>query len=448
LSSSVAALGVGPRDAPARQQTLADTVAWSVGLLDAGEREALARSSVFAGAFPLEAAETICGVELTSIAGLVDASLLQRTATGAESRFSMLETIREHAAALLNAAGNRLAVEQAHGDYYATIAESTPLKGSAEAPGLHRLDAEIDDLRTAHDRAVERGDDTTALRIATALNHYWYCRGLFREGRDRLVGPLDRGGDDPGLRAQALCALAGMHYLLGDDDLAYSAAGDGIALGRVSDRPEAVVGCHTVRGLIGVRRRDYAAARAEIEQSAAVGAAHGLRADAIVANTNLAEIALAAGDIEEARRRWEHTIEMNRTSGEGHDTFALLGLGEVARRQRRYDDAAGLFQAARQLAERLGAPHNIVMAVLGEASVASERGDAEEAGHLLGRVSAMATSTTGELHGIDADTYRESAAAVVAVVGTERFAELLQAGRTAYQTSVSAMTMPTEGSRR
>jgi predicted ATPase len=61
LRSRLTLLTGGPRDLPARQQTLRNTIDWSYALLDAALQTLFARLAVFAGGCSLEAAEAVCG---------------------------------------------------------------------------------------------------------------------------------------------------------------------------------------------------------------------------------------------------------------------------------------------------------------------------------------------------------------------------------------------------
>ena len=82
LTRSLSLLTGGARDAPARQRTLRDAIAWSYDLLEPQEQVLFRHLAVFVGGCTLEAAETVAGPDvgdvLTGIAALVDASLLRQ----------------------------------------------------------------------------------------------------------------------------------------------------------------------------------------------------------------------------------------------------------------------------------------------------------------------------------------------------------------------------------
>src|SRR6202035_5817581 len=61
LEKSLAALGSGTRDAPARQHTLRGAILWSYDMLAAGARRLLPRVSVFGRGGNLEHLEPVCG---------------------------------------------------------------------------------------------------------------------------------------------------------------------------------------------------------------------------------------------------------------------------------------------------------------------------------------------------------------------------------------------------
>jgi predicted ATPase len=137
----------GARDAPTRQQTLRDTIAWSYDLLDEPERTLFRRLAVFSGGCMLEAAEAICNPPrepsrvdaasvleerfpeinvLQALVSLVDKNLMDQ-ADGLDSapRFRMLETIRAFASEQLVASGEEAMVRREHATYYLSLVEAT-----------------------------------------------------------------------------------------------------------------------------------------------------------------------------------------------------------------------------------------------------------------------------------------------------------------------------------
>ena len=220
-------LGHGPRDAPDRQRTLRATIDWSHRLLNAREAEAFGRFAVFAGGATTEAAEAVTGADLDALQGLVDKQLLQRRHdAGPGPRLSMLETVREYASEQLDADPDAAQVRERHCRHYLALAERAEpeLLTRGEPVWLPRLDAEVENFRTALDWSLRHGNPTQGLRLAGLLTRYWEIRNRNAEGLDWIDAALEATGHDATAsdRARARWAQA---YLMSDLGAAYDADG-------------------------------------------------------------------------------------------------------------------------------------------------------------------------------------------------------------------------------
>jgi predicted ATPase len=139
-TASLRLLVGGPRNLPARQQTLRDAIAWSYNLLTPQEQRLFRWLAVFEDGFTLEAAAEVCGIDGEDplavddrVASLLDKSLIRRMerAEGG-ARLGMLETIREYAQEELEAHGETTAARRRHALYYAKWAAAV-LPQAAEA---------------------------------------------------------------------------------------------------------------------------------------------------------------------------------------------------------------------------------------------------------------------------------------------------------------------------
>ena len=213
LHDGLEVLGIGARDAPARQRTLTATLEWSYGLLAPDERAALAGLAVFAGGGTLAAAQAVTGASLDVLEALVDKNLVvHRSVPGRPGRFLLLETVRDFARERLAERPDAARLSDRHLEHYLALAERAApelLRSDAEA-FVDELELEVDNLRAALTWALEQGAAEPALRLATAMRPYWMVRETQREAarwlRAALALPAD--GVPVAVRAAALAALA------------------------------------------------------------------------------------------------------------------------------------------------------------------------------------------------------------------------------------------------
>ncbi len=231
----------GPRDLPARQHTLRDTIAWSYELLSKGEQQLFRLLSAFVGGCTLEAVEAVYGAlggekvpVLDGVTSLLDKHLLRQTQQ--ESRVQgdrhllMLETIREYGLERLAACGEMEEASRVHAAYFLRLAQEAEahLFGAEQERWFARLEQEYDNLRMALSWGIEQagGDEgeqkrEIALRLAGALVRFWAVRGPLSEGFAWLERALADTESAPApTRIRALSGASWLAFFLGDGERA------------------------------------------------------------------------------------------------------------------------------------------------------------------------------------------------------------------------------------
>src|SRR5262249_35033857 len=159
-----------------------------------------ARLSVFRGGWTLEAAEAVCEEPLTldCLAQLQECSLVLAEAGSPETRYRMLETVREYAETRLT--GEQQAeLSRRHLRYFAHQAEQAEAEwadeGRAGTARSEQLTRERDNLRAALAWGLgEEGETEIGVRLAAAMWAFWPSHGHLQEGRQWLDHALRRAG--------------------------------------------------------------------------------------------------------------------------------------------------------------------------------------------------------------------------------------------------------------
>ena len=173
LERSFAVLGAGRRGTLPHHQTLRATIDWSYQLLAEPEQRLLARLAVFAGGCTLQAAETVCGGDgidpdtvFELLASLVARSLVVTEEHGPETRYRLLETIRQYGEERLTETGETDRWQARHADYYVDVLKQIRHHDRREEVfWAVRLSAEQDNLLAAWSWAIDTHKIDTAFSI-------------------------------------------------------------------------------------------------------------------------------------------------------------------------------------------------------------------------------------------------------------------------------------------
>jgi len=408
LSDAFKLLVAGSRTALPRHRTLRGTMDWSYALLSDREQLLLRRLAVFRGGFTLDAAEAICAGAsigpdevLDSVTTLVDKSLVNLAARGGEARYTLLDTVRQYAGELLSAA-EQVELRERHAGFYLALAEQAAprLFGGAADPALiARLAAETGNFRAVANWALEDPHRTEmSLRLGTALHWFWFARGRFEEGRDRLSHAL--GIDSPappGVRGWALIALGHVHLWQGNpaaslprmqealvllqdvadpEGLAYALNGIGAAIALSGDPVRCVQYLEAAipiaeklrnqvllaiilyyHGRAAQDRGEFSLARASFERATAIGRSAGNRPTIAHPLSMEGRLALAEGRIEDAARALGESIQIHGETDDGWGVVqSLEAIAGVAAAQKQHRDAALLLGASDTLRAAMRTP--------------------------------------------------------------------------------------------
>jgi len=405
LGSRLELLRGGPRDMPARHQTLRHAIAWSYDLLSPAEQTFFQRLAIFVGGCSLEAVEVICNTAddadqlaldaLDGLTALIDQSLLRQEPTkeGAP-RFVMFETIREFALERLQASDDWEATRRRHADFFLALAEKAEpeLTGPKQILWLNTLAQEHDNLRSVFSWIEETGQADYGLRLGAAIWRFWIVRGHKQEGRERLAALLALPGAAKPTRerARVLNAVGTIMHELGDYSTARQRLDESLKIWREFDDKKGMATVINNLGWIAVQLGELVSANELSEESLTLHAELGDKRGMAVAFNNLAAVAYTQAEFELARSLQKQSLSLRQEIGDERGVAfatAMLGWFEVV--QGNYEKAAALLESARRKLRELGDNMLMGFTVWVLTQMALAQGDYDRAAKLMEEGAAM-----------------------------------------------------------
>jgi predicted ATPase len=420
----------GGRDADPRQQTLRATIEWSYDLLSAEEQELFRRLAVFAGGCTLESAEEVAEADLDVLQSLVDKSLVRHS----DQRFWLLETIREYAGERLEGSGEAEEVRRTHAKHLLRLAEEAArhLDNPPEQQRwLERLDAELDNVRSALAWSSDGGSSDVGLRLAASLREFWFVRGYYSEGLRWLDSLLARGvAGEPRFRLEALLAASDLASKV--DELALGRRYAEEALTRARDAEDTVA---VARSLFFLGTDARLAGNAERRDSFfSEGLALAREAGDLVLTArflvNIGVAALHAGELEDAGSLFRESLDLYEEVGSEQGIARAHGfLAALALQEGRVEDGLVLSRRSLQLAHRLGWMEAVAYQLGGIACAFAVLGQTERAAKLLGAESRLVEELHLRLERFQAELRDQAAADVSRRLAPDVLSRLLADGR-------------------
>jgi len=474
----------GSRTAPLRHQTLAATLDWSYALLSDLEQKVLQGLSIFAGGGTLDAIESVCvsrHVEpaevLDTLSRLVDKSVVtvDRPERG-ETRYHLLETIRQYAREKLADAGGTDESKDRHLDYFLKWSENAEphLTSPEQVEWLDRYEAEHDNLRAALEWCnANPGKALLGLRLAAACGRFWRLHGYISEGRRHLSAALsEQSAQDRTItRARALTLLANHAYLqsdypamrpiaeealsvwreLGEEGKAGAAytldllgelateEGDydsapvffqeALEIYKEINNLRGIGQMHMQFGWAAMRTGDYSKAQSHLEEFHNLAKQVGDKSGLAYAFSGLGEVAVRQGQFERAVSLLEQGLVLNRERGDKWGTGTLLGsLGWVALRQHDFKKMREILGESLSVRMEISDKGGIAWCLEKLAEAKKDQAQFEEAAKIFGQAEALRAPIGSVIDPADRADYSRIISGLQSALGMDAFAALWAEG--------------------
>jgi len=312
----------------------------------------------------LEAAEAVCAGEaigvhevLDLLTHLVDKSLVVAK-PGKETRYHLLETVRQYGAEKLKEPHESESLKSHHRDFFLVLAERAEpeLRGAQQAAWLEQLEREHDNLRAALEWSLKSGESELATRLAGACWQFWYVRGYWSEAHQFLEKVLAQSENVSALPKAKVLSLAGiLASFQGDYGRAQRFHQQSLALFRAQGSQRGIAISLDSLGSVAFYEGKHATARSLLEESLGIKRELGDQQGIAVSLGNLGNVAFAEADYTSAHHFYEQSLFIYRGLGDRRNiAISLHNLGNVAMKQGDHKRARSLHEESLAIKRALG----------------------------------------------------------------------------------------------
>ncbi len=414
-----------------RHRTMRDAIAWSYGLLDSRARLLFRRLAVFIGGFTLEAMRDICqDVDfdvLQALRILVSNSLIRRVdLPGPDSRYLMLETVREFGLECLEDSGKAEVIYDRYARYFLTLAKQAEshLNTAERDLWLDRLEPEQGNLHQLLRWSIEHGNAEYALDLSGSLLPFWQFRFHSSVGADwvQQTLALETSVSGPIMRKALFCAgtLAYMNGAILDAERFLTRA---LAEARAENDPSAVGRVELALGRIAWDRKDLSAAREWFESARQRFEQHDDQPGLAWSLHYLGLVAFTAGDQDSSTALLQNAAQIWQSLGFGWElTCCIPGhLADVSRASGNLDEAMAHYQQCLALNWERHDLENVAWSLVGLAIIAHADDRLHEAARLMVLADRCREITGAPLTPHIERDHRLATEAIVGQIGAERF---------------------------
>jgi predicted ATPase/DNA-binding SARP family transcriptional activator len=350
------------KDMPERHHSMAAVFGHSWDLLEAPEQRLLAQLSVFSGTFDLAAALDVTEADVSTLATLLDHSLLRRTFDG---RYELHALLRQFAASRLSALADADAVAARHSEHYLKLvaAQAPALQGRSAGHAVAILHDQLGNLRSAWTWALAHRPETLAASLEALASFYDFV-GLFEEA-SLLFEKAVAADAVPSLeRSRILVWQAHSLHRSGRVEAAIAVATTALAHAERHGEHERQAEADNLLGELYLFKGDFA--QANVHQRAALDFFEGEGSSPTLARalTRSGTIAWRTSDYQLATTLFERTLpllkELGDEAGRAEVLASMAGIcwerGDLDTAQTHMQQAADLYEA---LGHKLGQAYSV-----------------------------------------------------------------------------------------